>query len=256
LVSTVSRKINKINHRFNSSPIDMKSNTTKVNLSRLLPYIYLLGSLFFGLFFIVAPFYPTIEFEFNKKFYPEKFKSNFYAKKLPDYKLIKSVEQESENKTKINDNSLDDKSLTKVVDPEEKKIEEPPKKYFNDIIIPSIALDISILEGSSDSLLDRGAWLKPNGKTPGQDGNTIITGHRYQYFNGVRPFYNLDKVAVGDELSIIWKGEKIDYIIEKKITVNPEDVWIENQKNGKYLTVYTCQGLDAAKRVVVIAKQL
>ena len=232
----------------------MVINSVKLDFRKILSYIYLLGSLVFGIMFIIAPFYPSLEFEYNKKFHPEKFQSDFYLKD------IKKASDSTKLGLKDEKNPIDaQKNLTiksEDTPAEEKKPEEIKKKYFNDIIIPSIALDIPILEGDNESLLDQGAWIKPNGKRPGQSGNAIITGHRYQYFNGVRPFYNMDKVNKGDAISVVWKGERIDYLIEEKLIVNPEDTWIEDQKKGNYLTVYTCQGLDAAKRIVLIAKQV
>ena len=229
-------------------------NSVRTKLRKILPYIYLLGSLIFGIIFIAAPFYPSIEFEYNKKFHPEMFQSDFYLKDVNN--LTDSVKTpKEEDKNIISLQFIDANNISKEIPPE-KKPEAEKKKYFNDIIIPSIALDIPILEGDSEKLLDQGAWIKPNGSQPGKKGNTIITGHRYQYFNGVRPFYNMDKVNKGDTINVIWKGERIDYSVQEKITVKPEDTWIEDQRDGKYLTIYTCQGLDAAKRIVLIAKQL
>ncbi|MBC7471640.1 MAG: sortase [candidate division SR1 bacterium] len=236
----------------------MTKNSVRRIARKSLPYIYLLGSLVFGIIFIFAPFYPSLEFEYNKKFHPEKFQADFYLKdikKTINYTNLSAKEWDVNNEQKIDNNSLT-QIQEKNIKPEEKKVEISKKIYFNDIIIPSIALDIPILEGDSESLLDQGAWLKPNGKRPGDNGNTIITGHRYQYLNGVRPFYNMDKVNKGDTINVIWRGERVDYSIEEKLIVKPEDTWVEDQRNGKYLTIYTCQGLDAAKRIVLIAKQM
>ena len=231
-------------------------NFIKVKFRKILPYIYLLGSLVFGIVFIVSPFYPSIEFEYNKKFHPEKFQSDFYLQGITSLTDSSKVAIK-DGKNDVNVPTIDKIKDIKIGDTNiEKKPEEVKKKYFNDVIIPSIALDIPILEGDSEKLLDQGAWIKPNGVQPGDKGNVVITGHRYQYFNGVRPFYNMDKVSKGDTINLIWKGERIDYIVQEKITVKPEDIWIEDQRDGKYLTIYTCQGLDAAKRIVLIAKQM
>jgi sortase A len=216
----------------------MLNYSLKSNFKRIIQYMPILGSFVFGLILLILPFYPELEFRYNKKFHPEKFSSSFYFKEVKETKskpvIITNIVSENNNET------------IKTIDtlPEEKKPE--PKKYFNDIIIPSIALDISIFEGSNEKVLDQGAWLKPNGSNPGENGNIILTGHRYTYFNGVRPFYNMDKVVKGDEISIIWRGEKIDYKVLDKFTVKPQDTWVENQREGKYLTIYTCEGLDAA----------
>jgi LPXTG-site transpeptidase (sortase) family protein len=229
----------------------MLNYSLKSNFKRIFQYFSILGIFVIGIIFIVSPFYPEIEFQYNKKFHPEKFTSDFYF----DTSKVQKPKDSVVTLTTTTDNiAVAAKPVESELPVEEKPV--PSKKYYNDIIIPSIALDLNIFDGNSEKELDKGAWLKPNGARPDQNGNTVITGHRYTYFNGVRPFYNMDKVNKGDKVNLIWRGEKIDYVIEDKFTVKPEDVWIEKARDGKYLTIYTCEGLDAAKRIVVVAKQV
>ncbi|MEI6729278.1 MAG: sortase [bacterium] len=224
-------------------------NIYKFRFVRFGLYLFCGVVLFVGIYFIASPFYLEVEYYFNKTFYPEKFTSQYYF----------SEKQFTKSDSNVYSSTSSNSSASVNEDVPEKKAQEEivkNKTYYKDLVMPSIGLDVRILEGDSESNLEQGSWLKPIGKKPGQSGNSIIAGHRYQYFQGVRPFYNLDKVAKGDQMYVIWEGEKITYTVEDKFLVNPTDVWIQDQREGNYLTIYTCEGLKAEKRLVVLAKQV
>ncbi len=134
---------------------------------------------------------------------------------------------------------------------------------INAIIIPSINVDVPILEGDED-VLNVGAWhRKPEQGNPTKDGNFIVTAHRFTLgFSPAQtaeksPFYNLHKLKTGDDIIIIWNGEKHYYLVEETFEVTPYQLEIEDQTTEKILTLYSCtlQGhLDG--RLVIRAKPL
>ncbi|MBN1618549.1 class E sortase [Candidatus Dojkabacteria bacterium] len=126
----------------------------------------------------------------------------------------------------------------------------------NKIYIPVIGLDANIVEGQTEDALLLGAWRRPNSSTPDKGGNTVITGHRFQYLppNNLT-FYHLDKVQVGDEIVIFWEGKRYEYIVIETKVVEPTDTYVEDQTEEPRLTLYTCTPLFTAnQRLVVVAE--
>jgi sortase A len=126
----------------------------------------------------------------------------------------------------------------------------------NELNIPVIGLKAPIVEGETEAALNRGAWRRPETSTPEDGGNTVITGHRFQFLppNNVT-FYHLDKLRVGDEIFVYWNGMQYDYIVRETFVVKPDQTEIENQTQSSQLTLYTCTPLwTAQKRLVIVAE--
>ena len=124
----------------------------------------------------------------------------------------------------------------------------------NRVVIPKIALDQHINQGSSLKLLNKGVWARPSTSTPPEGSNTVLTGHRFTY-DGPATFYSLDKVTKGDKIVLYWEGKEYDYTVTETKVVPPVAIEIEKATKDKQLTVYTCTPLWSAKnRLVVIAK--
>lgn len=126
----------------------------------------------------------------------------------------------------------------------------------NRIVIPKINVDSEVLEGGSIDILHNGqSWRRPQTSNPQQGGNTVIVAHRY-FGQGKNTFYHLNKLLVGDEILVFWEGKEHTYKIDKVFETNPENIAIENNTKEEILTLYTCSGLSAEKRFVVIAKPI
>ena len=129
----------------------------------------------------------------------------------------------------------------------------------NRIVIPSALIDEPIYFGSDISVIDDGgSWLKEiNTRSPKEDGNTVIVGHRFTYQKPEGAFYHLDKVNQGDELALYWQGEELLYKIVEKKVVPADAVEVEGNSSGRKLTLYTCTPLITAEnRLVLIAGPL
>jgi sortase A len=79
---------------------------------------------------------------------------------------------------------------------------------------------------------------------PGQVGNTFVTGHSSNYwwekgsYNYV--FANLDKLVVGDQAKIYYKGNKYVYQLKSIKVVDPTDVSVLQPTTTPTLTLMTC----------------
>lgn len=137
-----------------------------------------------------------------------------------------------------------------------------PAKSDNRIIIPKLGVNIPYGEGKN--ALDRGAeWRYPERGNPETGGNFIIAAHRFSIqptpFGTIEksPFYNIDKLTMGDKIIIDYSGTRYAYEIDGTKNVTPDSTEIEAPSEEPKLTLYSCE-LDgsAAGRVVFTAKPL
>jgi sortase A len=133
----------------------------------------------------------------------------------------------------------------------------PEVEQSNSVVIPSMLLDKSILEGpvsQTYQILDKGIWRWPEGSTPDKGGNTVLIGHRFTYTNPRGVFYYLNKVTIGDEIGVFWNNKEYLYRVVSVTQVSPNDTTIENNTPNAELTIFTCTPLWLPRdRLVVIA---
>jgi LPXTG-site transpeptidase (sortase) family protein len=95
---------------------------------------------------------------------------------------------------------------------------------------------------------------------PGGEGNVIIYGHSilpafYNPNNYLSVFSTLDTMESGDPIEVTWGKNTYTYKVEGMEVVEPKDTRVLRYKNGKTLTLITCEppGL-ATKRLLVFAR--
>ncbi len=125
----------------------------------------------------------------------------------------------------------------------------------NTLVIPSIGVREKVLEGESVYTVDKGIWHRPRSSSPDKMSNTVLVGHRFTYHN-TPPFYNLDKVRVGDEIGLYWNGKAYTYKVAAIKVVDPQDVSIEQPTANSILTLYTCTPLWTSKQRLVVQASL
>ena len=137
-----------------------------------------------------------------------------------------------------------------------------PSKDANRIVIPKIGVNITYDTGSV--ALDRGAeWRYPDRGNPEKGGNFIIAAHRFSLQPTPTatiqksPFYNIDKLGVGDKIVVDYNGKRYGYAVQEIKTVAPTAIEIEAPSGAAKLTLYSCS-LDgaASDRVVLVSKPL
>jgi sortase A len=133
---------------------------------------------------------------------------------------------------------------------------QPPTVTGNRVVIPKIGVDITISEGTvAKTALNAGAWRIPNTSKPGV-GNTVLAAHRYLHKPPRKDtFFNLDKMAVGDEFQVHWNGQPKNYAVTEVRIVNPDQLEILNNTDHEQITLMTCTPLYTSKqRLLVIGR--
>lgn len=126
----------------------------------------------------------------------------------------------------------------------------------NRVIIPKINVNAPIVEAeTADEGLSKGAWRMPVSAEPGEEGNIIITAHRFKYLppNNLT-FYLLDKMVKGDKILIVWENEEKYYKVENVKIVEDTELSILDKTEKEKLTLFTCHPpFSTEKRLVVTA---
>jgi sortase A len=109
-----------------------------------------------------------------------------------------------------------------------------PGGWVARIDAPSVSLTATVLEGSDDGTLARGAGHIEDTPFPGEAGNFGIAGHRDTTF---RPVRNLH---VGDPLVVTTSNRVYRYRVSRTAIVEPEDVYVLDPADHPTLTLVTC----------------
>lgn len=128
----------------------------------------------------------------------------------------------------------------------------------NRLVIPKIGVDVAIVEGADQRVLSRGIWHIPDTSSPSAGGNTVLSGHRFQYLPpSSKTLYLLDKLEQGDDIIIYWEGTEYDYKVTDRQIVLPTQVDILENTPDARLTLFTCTPLfSTSKRLVIFSEQV
>lgn len=119
------------------------------------------------------------------------------------------------------------------------------------ITIPSIEVDVVVVEGTTASALRAGAGHYPSTPLPCEVGNVAIAGHRTTYG---RPFHDLDKLGPGDIIGLETPiGECTYEVSEEPFVVTPDRVdVVANTPEKASLTLTTCHPKGSARERLVV----
>ena len=107
--------------------------------------------------------------------------------------------------------------------------------------IPALELVMPVFLGASNSHLDAGAAVLGNSSSPigGINTNCVVAGHRG--WHGADYFRHLDKLAVGDMITITNLWETLTYAVVDMQIIQPHEVEkIKIQPGRDLLTLITC----------------
>lgn len=121
------------------------------------------------------------------------------------------------------------------------------------IVIPSIGVDVIMLEGTSKSDLKEGPGHWEETPFPGQGGNFVVSGHRTTYG---APFFKLDDVKIGDEIQLIMPYVVARYVVTKNIIVYPDEVETVRSVGREQVSLAACHPLYSAKQRIVVIGDL
>lgn len=122
-----------------------------------------------------------------------------------------------------------------------------PASPHNRLYIQKIGVDVAIVTGNDEEILQHGAWhRKPQNGDPIKGGNFVLSAHRFQMGYtpagtvAKSPFYNIDKLGPGDSIIVDYDGSRHIYEIVRKYKVDPRQVEIEERSDVPKLTLYSC----------------
>ena len=120
------------------------------------------------------------------------------------------------------------------------------------LVIPSIHVDVPVVEGDDWEQLKKGAGHHIGSANPGERGNMFISGHNDVYGE---IFRHLEEVKMGDEI-IVYAGERsYRYFVRATRIVEPDDVSVMYPTSTPILTLLTCYPyMVDSHRLVVIAE--
>lgn len=133
--------------------------------------------------------------------------------------------------------------------------QESLASYFSPAVavlrIPTIHLEVPVLEGTDHLTLNRGVGLIQGTSWPGEDGNIGIAGHRDGFFRKLKDIHE------GDTLEVATQTETRTYVIDRIVIVAPSDVSVLAARPHPSVTLVTCYPFyfvgSAPKRYIVQA---
>ncbi|MDY0340385.1 MAG: sortase [Coriobacteriia bacterium] len=118
------------------------------------------------------------------------------------------------------------------------------------VVIPSIGVDVPVLEGDPDAALEAGVYRHTETAVPGDGLNVSIAGHRV-----ARAFALLTYLVPGDVVILYWHGVEHDYRVTRVYEVGADDSSVLSRGSAEQLTLYTCTPRFLGNlRTVVVAK--
>ena len=120
------------------------------------------------------------------------------------------------------------------------------------IVIPSIGLDIAVVQGTNTSDLQKGPGHYPSTPYPGEPGTAAIAGHRTTY---LAPFRDIDSLHGGNVIKLEMPYGTLDYRVQDTKVVDPTDFAILHRTPYQRLVLTACHPLySASQRIVAFAK--
>lgn len=120
------------------------------------------------------------------------------------------------------------------------------------LVIPSINVDVPVVEGDDWEQLKKGAGHHIGSANPGERGNCFISGHNDIYGE---IFRRLEDVKIGDEITVYGGQQPYRYVVRATRIVDPDDVSVMYPTSTPVLTLLTCYPyMIDSHRVIVIAE--
>jgi len=110
----------------------------------------------------------------------------------------------------------------------------PDGVAIGQIEIARLGVSVVVVQGESDSILERAIGHLARTAMPGMEGNVVLAGHRDTFF---RP---LKDIVEGDRITLKTPGRDFDYVVESTSIVTPKDVYVLDATGGETLTLITC----------------
>jgi sortase A len=100
--------------------------------------------------------------------------------------------------------------------------------------IAKFNLEVPVLEGTDDLVLNRGVGHIAGTVQPGEDGNIGIAGHRDGFFRVLKD------IGPGDTIEVATPSHVDKYVVDRVVLVKPDDVSVLKPGSVSSLTLVTC----------------
>jgi sortase A len=100
--------------------------------------------------------------------------------------------------------------------------------------ISKVHLEVPVLEGTDDLILNRGVGHILGTVGPGEKGNIGIAGHRDGFFRVLKD------VHPGDTVELSTSSRTDTYLVDQIVIVHPDDTWVLQPRSISSLTLVTC----------------
>ena len=115
------------------------------------------------------------------------------------------------------------------------------------VIIPKIGVNLEYRTGGEEILNDYAWYRFPERGNPADGGNFILSAHRFDLgltpseTRRKSPFFHINKLDVGDDILIHYRGQAYNYQIVERKAASQFDQTIEAVEDGvDKLTLYSC----------------
>lgn len=172
-----------------------------------------------------------------------KFAKGFYA-----YKAISPEKQIEEINPEMNvEDQILNRDLEEVLYTETTEIGEK----FGELYIPKLKATLPIYEGTNEEELEKGVGHYVGSVLPGENDNSVLSGHRDTVFR------KLGDVGEGDWLVVRTAAGEFKYKVNKVRIVDEDDRTVIVPKPRATLTVSTCYPFEyigsAPQRYILVA---
>ena len=166
---------------------------------------------------------------------------------------LQQLEEKQKNSTLVNENLIQE-SNDKKHQKEEVRYRFQEDEVMGRVKVPSIGVDVLLIEGESKNNLKLGAAHMLGTAYPGEIGNCIIAGHRNYTFGSM--FNRLGEVQLKDQISVEVRKLEYTYEVDDIEIINPEDLQVLKQpRDERRLTLLTCHPIHVGnKRLLIKAK--
>ncbi len=108
---------------------------------------------------------------------------------------------------------------------------DPPLALLH---ISKVQLEVPVLEGTDDLILNRGVGHIEGTARPGEEGNIGIAGHRDGFFRVLKD------IGPGDTIELITATRTVTFTVDRVVLVRPDDVSVLQPRSTPSLTLVTC----------------
>lgn len=118
------------------------------------------------------------------------------------------------------------------------------------VIIPSLNIDNTIVQGVDWNALQQGVGMLPNGAVPSSEiDNVVLAAHNDIYGE---LFRDLDQLNPGDEFQVQTRSGFFTYIVRETQIVDPDDVHVMDSQGTAMATLISCYPFRVNNQRIVI----